>query len=110
VNTNSGLNNCYISSFAIDEFGNIYMCLRNHQKYSLFVREADGSVTPFYTDENILPNTVEKLIWGNSRYLYLSSSSLHALGSTLTDAPGRIYRMAMDRNGAPYQGRKFLNQ
>jgi hypothetical protein len=108
LSTDPNLSNCRISSFTIDESGNIYLCLRHHPQYCLFLRESDGSITPFYHDTSILPNTVEKLIWGNSKYLYLCSSSL--AGATAgTFASSRIYRMNMNRNGAPYYGRQFLN-
>jgi hypothetical protein len=108
LSADPNLSNCRISSFTFDEFGNLYLCLQHNPRYCLFFRESDGSITPFYHDSSILPNTVEKLIWGNSRYLYLCSSSL--AGATAgTFASARIYRMNMDRNGAPYQGRKFLN-
>jgi len=107
LNNNPGLNTCAISSFTIDESGNLYLCLRHHPIYSVFVRENDGSITPFYYNENILPNTVEQLIWGNGRHVYLSSKSLS--GATAGSfASSRIFRMAMDRNGAPFQGRKYL--
>jgi hypothetical protein len=104
------LSGCFINSFAVDENANIYLCLRNHQRYSIFFRENDGSVAPYYY-ENILPNTVEQLVWGNDRYLYLISATLGPNGVPVTAAPfgsGRIFKMTVDKNGAPYQGRKFL--
>ena len=107
LNTIPSLSNCRITSFTFDENGSIYLCLQHHPQYCLFFRESNGSITPFYHDSSILPNTVEKLIWGNGRYLYLCSSSLAGATAGLF-ASQRIYRMTMDRNGAPYQGRKFL--
>jgi hypothetical protein len=102
------LNSCRISSFVLDEGGNLYLCLRNHPKYSVFVREENGSITPFYDDENILPNTVEQLVWANSGNLYLISNSLP--GATAgTWSPSRVFLMKMDRKGAPYLGRNFLH-
>jgi hypothetical protein len=101
VNLNgTALSTCRITSFEVDENGTIFLCLRNNPRYSLFIRENDGSITPFYSDPNILPHTVDKLMWGNSKYLYLISSSL--------PGAGRIYRLTLDRNGAPYQGRTFI--
>jgi hypothetical protein len=106
LSTHSELSGCTISSFEVDENGSIFLCLKNHPKYSLFIRENDGSIAPFYNDPNILPKTVENLTWGNSKYLYLMSSSLQS--SPGTYVAGRIYRMTLDRNGAPYQGRSFI--
>jgi hypothetical protein len=104
--THPELSGCTISSFELDENGSVFLCLKHHPIYSLFIREYDGSITPFYGDPNILPNTVDKLMWGNSKYLYLISSSLQSSPGTF--ASGRIYRLILDRNGAPYQGRKFI--
>jgi len=100
LSTHPELSGCTISSFEIDENSSIFLCLKNSPKYSLFICENNGSVTPFYSDPRILPNTVDKLMWGNSKYLYLISSSL--------SGAGKIYRMTLDRNGAPYQGRTFI--
>jgi hypothetical protein len=101
VNLNgTALSACLITSFELDEHSSIFLCLRNNVNYSLFIRENDGSIAPFYSDPNILPNTVDKLTWGNSKYLYLISSSL--------TGAGKIYRLTLDRNGAPYQGRTFI--
>lgn len=86
-----------ISSFTIGSDGTIYLCLKNHPDYSIFVLENDGSVTPFYVD-NILPQRVDQIIWGNSRYVYLNR------GTLLRDSV-RVYKMGMDKNGAPYLGR-----
>jgi len=94
------LSTCLITSFEIDEHSSIFLCLKNHPKYSLFIRENDGSITPFYYDPTILPHTVDKLVWGNSKYLYLISSSLAGAG--------KIYRLTLDRYGAPYYGRTFI--
>jgi hypothetical protein len=107
LSSDPGFNGCAISSFTIDELGKLYLCLRHHPRYSVFVREDDGSITPFYFDENILPNTVEQLLWSNGRSLYLISKSLG--GATAgTFASNRVFRMSMDRNGAPFEGRKYL--
>ena len=110
LNSIPDLSSTYISSFTIDENGSIYLCLRNHPTHSIFFRENDGSITPYYY-ENILPNSVDLLVWGRDRYLYLISSILGPDGVRVTRSPyasGRVFRMALDKNGAPYQGRKFL--
>ena len=91
----------YINSIAIGAGGELYLCLKNHPKYSLFVVESDNSITPFYFDPSILPHTVDQLEWGNHNQLYLLSGSL-------LNNPGRIYRINLDRNGAPYYGRQFV--
>lgn len=103
LSAHSELSGCTISSFDIDHNGSIFLCLQHNPSYSLFFVESDGSITPFYRDPNILPKTVDKLVWGNSNYLYLISSSLQSVPGTY--ASGRIYRMILDRNGAPYYGR-----
>jgi len=101
-----GLSTYFISSFDIDENGSIYLCI-NHPTYKVFFRENETSVTPYYYDTGILPNTVNLLAWGTDRYLYLISSSLRQSGSTLY-ASERLYRMTQDKNGAAYQGRNFI--
>jgi hypothetical protein len=90
----------FINSIAIDDNGGIFLCLKNYPKYSLFVLDADGSITPFYADPTILPNTVEQLEWGNHNQLYLLSGSL--------TTAGRVYRLNLVRDGAVYNGRKFV--
>jgi len=105
----TALSACRITSFALDEHSSIFLCLKNSPNYSLFIKENDGSVTPFYQDSTILPNTVDKLMWGNSNFLYLISSSL-----TGSNASNKIYRLTLDysdgtpRKGAPYYGRTFI--
>ncbi len=100
LSTHPELSGCTISSFDLDVNSSIFLCLKNNPNYSLFIRENDGAITPFYNDPNILPNTVTKLMWGNSKYLYLMSTTL--------TVDGKIYRLTLDRNGAPYQGRAFI--
>ncbi len=97
---------CAISSFDLDVNGTLYLCLKHHPQYSLFVGENDGSITPFYGDASILPNTVDKITFGPNNYLYLVSSTLQS--SPGTYAAGRIFRLILDRNGAPYYGRTFI--
>ena len=108
LTSNSSLNSCRISSFTLDEGGSLYLCLRNHPKYSVFVRENDGTITPFYDDENILPKTVEQLVWANSGNLYLISNSLPGATAGIFSS-NRVYQMKMDRKGAPYLGRNFMH-
>ncbi len=91
------LSNCEITSFTISQEGTFYMCLKNHPKYSLFVLENDGSVTPFYAD-NILPPLINQITWGNGRFVYLNRG-------TLVRDSVRVYKMGMDRIGATYLGR-----
>lgn len=103
------LSGCFINSFDIDENGGVYLSVRNHLTYNVFFRGNDGSVTPYYYDAGILPNTVDLLAWGSGRYLYLISSSLRQPPPNANlYASGRLYRMSQDKNGAPYQGRNFL--
>lgn len=106
ISGNPDLSGCLISSIELDIDGSIYICLRNHSQYSLFFRESDGSITPYYYDQNILPRTVEQLTFGRDGHLYLISSSLRV--GTQWQA-GRVFRMNLNRNGAPYYGRQFLN-
>ncbi|MGE5498644.1 MAG: IPT/TIG domain-containing protein [Syntrophothermus sp.] len=91
------LASCEISSFNIGADGTILLCLKSHPKYSLFVLENDGSMTPYYSAK-ILPQLVDQMIWGSGRFMYLSRGSL-ARDSV------RFYKMGMDRNSAPYLGR-----
>ena len=94
-----------LSSFDVDASGSVFLCIKNNPNYSLFFCESDGSITPFYKDPSILPNTADRIVWGNSKYLYLISSALQSGGSYVA---GRVYRLTLDRNGAPYQGRTFI--
>lgn len=89
--------NYEIGSFNFAEDGTILICIKRHPKYSIFVLE-NGSLTPFYTAD-ILPQSVDNIIWGSSRYIYLNRGSL-SRDST------RMYRMGMDKLGAPYHGRQ----
>jgi hypothetical protein len=92
-----------ITSFNIRNDGQIYLALKSHPQYYLFVVEANGSITPFYT-ENILPSVVasapvDQLVWGhNNNILYLNRSKY-------SGGLERVYRMGMESNGAPYLGR-----
>jgi hypothetical protein len=104
----SSFSNCIISSFDLDADGNIVMCIRNYPGYSLFIRESDGSVTPFYEVASILPSTADQVIWGNSRQLYLMSGSLRATPPLTGYASARVFRMSYNKNGAPHLGRNFL--
>lgn len=97
LNKNADLKSCEISSFNFSSDGTIYLCLKGHARYSVFVLETDGSITPFYS-ANILPRLVEQMIWGCGRYLYLCR------GSLVRDSV-RFYKMGMDRMCAPYLGR-----
>jgi hypothetical protein len=92
------LSNCEISSFNMDNQGTVFLCLKNHPQYSIFVLENDGSVTPFYKAD-ILPQSVDQIIYGSGRYMYLSR------GLMVADSV-RFYRMGMEHNGAPYLGRQ----
>jgi len=92
-----GFSSSDISSFNLANDGTIYLCLQGHPQYSLFVLENDGSVTPFYTDD-ILPQRVDQIIWGSGKYAYLNRGSL--VGDSV-----RVYRMGMEKAGAPYLGR-----
>ena len=94
-----GFSNCDISSFSFDVNGVIYLCIKNNPNYSVFVLEGDGSVTPYYKAD-ILPHSVDQLIWGSSRYLYLNR------GITLSRDSVRVYRMGMATNGAHFYGRQ----
>jgi hypothetical protein len=98
LTTTSEFKLCEISHFNIGSDGTIILCLRSHPKYSIFVVESDKSITPFYKVD-ILPRSVDQLIWGSGRNLYLNR------GLTLTRDSLRVFRMGMDKNGAPYLGR-----
>ena len=92
-----GFSSSNITSFNLANDGTVYLCLQGHSQYSLFVLENDGSVTPFYTDD-ILPQRVDQIIWGSSKYAYLNRGSL-------SRDSVRVYRMGMEKEGAQYLGR-----
>lgn len=91
------LSSCRISSFTLDEYGNVYLCLLRHSRYSIFIVESSASVVQFYY-EDILPRNIGKLVWGTGRYLYL----IYTSGGTTAN---KVFKMAFDRNGAIYNGR-----
>lgn len=86
-------------SFNIDINGMFILCLKGDQRNCIYVLENDGSVTPYYTAD-ILPPSVDQLVWGSSRYLYLNR------GLSLGRDSLRLYRMGMATEGAPYVGRR----
>jgi len=94
-----GFSTCDISSFSIDSDGTILLCLLNNPNYSVFVLEKNGSVTPFYKAD-ILPHSVDQIIYGSGRYMYLNR------GISLVRDSIRVYRMGMEKIGAPYYGRQ----
>ena len=98
-----------ISSFNLDFDGKLFLCLRGHPQYSVFVLESNGSVTPFYVDD-IIPHRdatglitgFDQLVWAyDSRYLNLNRSL------SLVGAGSRVYRMGMEKKGAPNIGRNL---
>ncbi len=100
INDMEGFLTCDITSFSIDINGTIFICVIQHARYSIFVLEDNGELTPYY-EKDILPRSVDKLIWGNDRYLYLNR------GLSLDRDSLRLYRMGMATEGAPYSGRNF---
>jgi hypothetical protein len=95
-----------INSFTIDEFGNLFICLKNNAatgglpKYSLYYKEAGNTTaSPYYLDQTILPNNVENVIWGDSNFLYLISNT--------PLISNRVFKMVLDRNGALSKDRTF---
>jgi len=106
ISTDTAFSGCTISSLNVKSDGTILLSLytnsavNGNQNYSLFVLENNGSLTPYYKDNTILPTGIDQLIWGSGRYLYLSK------GKTNT-ASARFFRMGMEQNGAPYPGRNL---
>lgn len=102
-----------ISSFEVDANGSLYLCLRNNPKSSLFFVESNGTITPYYADPNILPNTVENIIWGNPNILGNNTSCLYLISNSLQVGgqyvAGRVFRMILNVNGAMHEGRTFMH-
>jgi hypothetical protein len=96
---NPAVHQCSINSFTIAADGTVYVALKGHPDYSIFVVGNDGSVTPFYAD-NILPKKTEQLFWSNGRQLFLFNGK-----SMTSDTARSLNRMGLDRDGAPYLGR-----
>jgi hypothetical protein len=107
VTADTAFSGCTISSINVKSDGTILLSLytnsavNGNQNYSLFVLENNGSLTPYYKDNTILPTGIDQLIWGSGRYLYLSK------GQTNTNGAPRFYQMGMEQNGAPYFGRNL---
>jgi hypothetical protein len=99
IASSSNISSCTMSSFAMAEDGTIYLCVKKHPQYSIFVLESDGSATPYYFD-NILPINVDQIIWGSTKTMFLSR------GRSAVTADPRLYRMGMDKNGVPNLGRQ----
>lgn len=94
----TGFSSCLISAFNIDVNGTVLLCLTGHPDYSLFVLESDGSITPYYFAK-ILPRSIDQIIFANDKNLYLNR------GLTIPRDSVRLYKMGMDKLGAPYIGR-----
>lgn len=86
-----------ISSFNIDEDGRFILAIKNHATHSVFVLENNGTITPFY-NASIIPMSVDQIVYGGSRFMYLNRGSLSR--DSL-----RVFKMGMDKIGAPYLGR-----
>jgi len=106
ISADTAFSGCTISSFTVKSDGTVLLSLytssavNGNQNYSLFMLENNGSLTPYYEDNTILPVGIDQLIWGSGRYLYLSK------GKTNTSST-RFFRMGMEQNGAPYLGRNL---
>jgi hypothetical protein len=106
ITADTAFNGCTISSINVKSDGTVLLSLytnsavNGNQNYSLFVLENNGSLTPYYKDNTILPTGIDQLIWGSGRYLYLSK------GKTNTSST-RFFKMGMEQNGAPYLGRNL---
>lgn len=98
LETDSEFSNTEFNSFNFDIDGMIVLAIQGHSDYSLFVFEGDGSIMPYY-QAHILPRSIEQIIYGRGRYMYLNRGSLD------TDSV-RVYRMGMEKIGAPYNGRQ----
>ncbi|MBN1408362.1 MAG: hypothetical protein JW956_11265, partial [Calditrichaceae bacterium] len=92
-----------IGSFDIDVNGMIILCLKNVPDNSIFVLENDGSITPYYKLK-IMPSSVDQVVYGRSRYVYLNRG-ITLSGVTTTDLV-KVYKMGMQYTGAPYWGRE----
>lgn len=99
LNNISSLSSSDISSFTFDANGMTIICLTNISGNPLFVLEEDGSMTPYYT-ANILPSSIDQIVYGRGRYMYLNR------GMSLDRDSVRLYKMGMQYEGAPYYGRE----
>ena len=88
-----------IGSFTMDLNGMMLLCLKQIAGNSLFVLEDDYTITPYYS-ANILPSSVDQIIYGRDRYMYLNR------GITLGRDSVRVHKMGMQFKGAPYLGRE----
>jgi hypothetical protein len=97
--TDTIVRSCTISSFGIANDGTIFVALLNNSNYSLYILE-NGSLTPYYRDNTILPTAVDQILWEkDSRFLYLSR------GKNGLATSGRLYKMGMAKNdGTPFYG------
>ncbi|MGD1045811.1 MAG: IPT/TIG domain-containing protein [Bacteroidota bacterium] len=106
ITADTAFSGCTISSLNVKSDGTVLLSLytnsavNGNQNYSLFVLENNGSLTPYYKDNTILPTGIDQLIWGSGRYLYLSRGKTD-ISST------RFFRMGMEQNGVPYPGRNL---
>lgn len=98
LDSQSDLQNCEFKSVNFSASGDVLFAIRGHNRYSLFILE-EGSLNPFYAID-IIPQTVDQIIWGSGRYLYLNR------GITLERDSVRLYRMGMESLGSPYNGRQ----
>ena len=97
VETIPDLSSTELTSMNMDAEGMLMVCLDNHSDYSLFVLEDGGSLTPYYKSP-ILPATIDQVVFGNDRYLYLNR------GLSVPFDSVRVYKMGMENLGAPNLG------
>jgi len=79
-----------ILDFTIAADGTLYIATDNTNP--IFILSPDGELDLLY--KGIFPNTMEKLIWGNSTYIYGINSD------------AGIFRIQTGKQGAVYQGRQ----
>ena len=87
-----------ISSFTMDENGNVMFCLKYVSGNSIFILEQDGSVTPYYIN-NILPTKVDQIVYGQGNHIFLNRG-ITLGGSEYSDSV-RVYKMGMQFESAP---------
>ncbi len=87
-----------ITSFSVASDGTVLVAVTGNSSYSLFVLE-NGTLTPYYYNQSILPTGIQQLTWGNDRWLYLNlgGSPLYKMGIATGNGTPLL--------GAPYLGR-----
>lgn len=89
-----------ISTMALDEQGNVYVGTTDRTVAAPLLMISSDGTTSDALYAGILELGAERIVWGTGKSFYLSRGSASAVQSR------RVFRLEMDKNGAPDYGRR----